>query len=65
LGLKKGTLAEGADADITIIDPDARWVVDPQRFRSKSTNTPFAGWQLRGRAETVIVGGKVKYELGG
>jgi dihydroorotase len=63
LGLKKGTLVEGADADITIIDPDARWTVDPQRFRSKSTNTPFAGWQLRGRAETVIVGGKVKFEL--
>jgi dihydroorotase len=62
LGINKGTLAIGADADVTIIDPDARWHVDPDKFRSKSVNTPFAGWQLRGRAEIVIVGGKVKFE---
>jgi dihydroorotase len=62
LGLQKGTLAIGVDADVTIINPDARWTVDPSRFRSKSVNTPFAGWQLRGRAETVIVGGKVKFQ---
>jgi dihydroorotase len=57
----KGTLRVGADADITVIDPDHAWTVDPEKFHSKSANTPFAGWKLRGRADTVIVGGRVKY----
>jgi dihydroorotase len=61
LGVAKGTLQIGVDADLTIIDPAVRWKVDPAEFHSKSANTPFAGWDLCGRATAVIVGGKVKF----
>ncbi|MEX1224511.1 MAG: dihydroorotase [Pirellulales bacterium] len=62
LGIDKGTLKIGADADVTLIDPAARWTVDPVQFQSQSRNTPFAGRQLTGRAHTVIVGGEVKHK---
>lgn len=61
-GLAKGTLAPGADADVTIADLQESWEVDPSRFRSKSRNTPFAGWKVKGRIRTTIVGGRVVYE---
>jgi dihydroorotase len=65
LNLDKGTLRPGADADLTIIDPDARYAIDPQSFRSTSRNTPYGGWEVRGRAHTVIVSGEVRHTLGG
>ncbi len=64
LGIDKGTLAIGADADITIIDQNVEWTVDPKKFQSKSSNTPFAGWKLKGRAVAVFVGGRLKWSDG-
>ena len=58
LKIDKGTLSAGSDADITIIDLSEEWVVDSSCFKSKSKNTPFNGWKLKGRAVQTIVGGK-------
>jgi len=50
----------GAPADVVIFDPSAGWTVDPAQSRSKSQNTPFAGWKLSGRvAATIVAGGFV------
>ena len=62
LGIDRGTLRTGADADVTIIDPAAEWTIDLSQFRSKSRNSPFAGWKVRGRAHAVIVDGMVRFE---
>ena len=56
--LAGGTLAAGAPADVTVLDPNREWIVDPQRFRSKSRNSPFAGWRLRGAVAATFVGGR-------
>ena len=63
-GLKKGTLAAGADADVVIVDQHEQWEVDPSKFRSKSRNTPFGGWKVKGRVKKTIVGGRVVFEAG-
>ena len=59
----RGTLREGAIADVTIINPNLKWTVDPEQFASKSRNCPFGGWELMGRATHAIVGGEVKWEV--
>jgi dihydroorotase len=58
LHLDRGTLSIGAPADVTIIDPDCEWVVDKDCFESRSRNTPFHGWELKGRAVRTIVAGE-------
>ena len=59
LNLSKGTLAVGADADVTVFDLDEEWTLNPGDSASKSKNSPFFGWKLRGRAVATIVNGKM------
>lgn len=59
LGLAKGHLGVGADADITVVDPDLKETVDAHRFASKGRNTPFHGWELVGLPVMTIVSGRV------
>jgi dihydroorotase len=57
-----GTLAAGAAADVVLLDPDAEWVVEPERFASKGKNTPLAGVELRGAVAATVVAGAVVFE---
>jgi dihydroorotase len=61
LGLKKGSLSEGADADIVILDPDKEWVVEKSGFLSKSKNSCFLGKKLKGVVEYTICSGNIVY----
>lgn len=61
LRLNKGTLGIGADADVTVFDPDAEWVFDRSASASKSSNSPFIGWRLKGKPVATIVGGKMAW----
>jgi dihydroorotase len=61
-GLAGGTLQPGAVADVCVLDPQARWTVDPARFFTKCRNTPFAGRELVGRPTLTLVAGKIVHE---
>jgi len=63
-GLPGGSLIDGTPADVTVFDPQAEWIVEPERFLSKSRNTPFGGWTLRGAPVLTIVEGRVVWEVG-
>ncbi len=59
LNLPGGSLAPGAPADIVVIDPDRRVTIDASRHVSKSKNTPFNGWELRGAVAYTLIGGRI------
>jgi dihydroorotase len=63
LRLEAGTLSVGAPADITLIDPNLEWTVEIDQFQSASRNSPFEGWELKGRAVRTIVSGKTVWKL--
>jgi len=63
LKLERGTLAPGAWADITVVDPELSWRVDSTQFLSKSRNTPFDGWKLQGGPAMTIVKGKAVWSI--
>ena len=62
IGVDKGTLGVGKQADITIIDPQAEYEIDVNKFRSKSKNCPYQGWKVTGKVEKTIVGGEIRFE---
>jgi dihydroorotase len=59
LGINKGTLTAGSDADITIFNPIEEIIIDVKEFKTKSRNTPFDGYKLKGRVYYTIAGGKI------
>lgn len=59
LGISKGTLKPGSDADVVIVDPDFEYTVDERQFVSKGRNTPFDGWILKGRTVKTLCKGKI------
>ncbi len=61
-GLPGGSIPEGAPADLTCIDLKQAWTVEPERLRSKSRNTPFAGWKMTGKAVLTVIGGRILHD---
>lgn len=64
LGLGKGSLSIGKSADIVLIDPNKKYIVDVSNFKSKGKNSPFNGFELKGKAEYTIVGGDIVVRQG-
>jgi dihydroorotase len=63
IGVDTGQLGVGATADVCIFDPEARWVLTEDKIVSRGHNTPFLGWEFRGRVTHTLIGGKPVFEL--
>ncbi len=63
LGIDAGHLSVGADADVCVFDPERYWKIEPASLRSLGKNTPFSGFELKGRVTHTLVGGQIAYEL--
>ena len=61
MNLPLGTLSPGVRGDVTIIDPDAEYTIDTDKFYSKSSNCPYNGWKVKGKVETTIVSGEIRF----
>jgi dihydroorotase len=59
LGVPGGTLAVGSPGDVTVIDPRTEWIVEARALRTRSKNSPFLGWPMKGRAVATVVGGRI------
>lgn len=64
IGIDKGTLGKGKQADVTIIDPDAEYEIDVTKFRSKSRNCPYHAWKVKGKVEKTLVQGEIRFQAG-
>lgn len=62
ISIDRGTLSEGAKADVIIFDNDNKFKVDVSKFESKGKNSPYDGYELYGRVETTITNGKIVYQ---
>ena len=62
IGIDKGTLSKGKQADVTIINPQVEYKIDVGTFYSKSRNCPYHGWTVKAKVEKTIVGGEIRFE---
>ena len=62
-GLDKGTLGIGKTADVTLFDEKEEYSIDPSKFKSRSKNSPFRGWKVRGKVLRTLVNGKTVFKF--